>query len=113
MIKNYMSFVKEGRKWVKQSDCKADVIFTYEVSPMTQALVSVWYSKKYHIPHILYVTDLWPENVEIITGIHNKIFLGSIQIMVDYIYKNSTKILTSSNSFIEAIKKKKDFSKKK
>lgn len=107
LIKNYFSFVRTGRKWIKKTRIEADLVFTYEVSPMTQALVSVWYAKKKKIPHILYVTDLWPENVEIITGIHNKLFLGSIQLMVDYIYRNSNKILTSSNSFINAIAKRK------
>lgn len=107
LIKNYLSFVVAGRKWVKKTNIKTDLVFTFEVSPMTQALVSVWYAKKYKIPHILYVTDLWPENVEIITGIHNRIFLGMIQKMVDYIYKRSSRILTSSNSFITAIKKRK------
>lgn len=107
LAKNYMSFVAQGRKWVRNNNVKADIVFSYEVSPMTQALVSVWYSRKRNIPHVLYVTDLWPENVEIITGIHNKAFLGAIQKMVDYIYKNSSKILTSSNSFIKAIERRK------
>lgn len=106
LVKNYLSFVLQGKRWVKKTGIKADIVFTYEVSPMTQALVSVWYAKKNKIPHVLYVTDLWPENVEIITGVHNKFFLGAIQMMVDYIYKNSSKILTSSRSFIKSIKKR-------
>jgi glycosyltransferase involved in cell wall biosynthesis len=104
LVKNYISFVLAGRKWVKETNLKADVVFTYEVSPMTQALVGVWYARKHRIPHILYVTDLWPENVEIITGIHNKFFLAPIQMMVDYIYKRSSYILTSSRSFVKAIR---------
>lgn len=103
LIKNYLSFVVEGYKWVKINDISADFVYTYEVSPMTQALVGVWYAKKNNIPHYLYVTDLWPENVEIITGIKNKLIIYPIQIMVDYIYRNSSKILTSSQSFISKI----------
>ena len=106
LIKNYISFVTTGRRWVRKTKLKADVVFTFEVSPMTQALVSVWYARKEKIPHILYVTDLWPENVEIITGIHNRLVIGSIQRMVDYIYNSSDRILTSSNSFIDAIRKR-------
>lgn len=106
LIRNYLSFVILGRTWIKKTDVNADIVFTFEVSPMIQALVSVWYAKKNHIPHILYVTDLWPENVEIITGIHNRFILGSIQMIVDYIYKNSTRILTCSNSFVKAIRKR-------
>ncbi|MBE5959629.1 MAG: glycosyltransferase family 4 protein [Lachnospiraceae bacterium] len=101
---NYLSFVFQGRKWIKQTNIKADIVFTYEVSPMTQALIGVWYAQKCKIPHILHVTDLWPENVEIITGIHSKFVLAPIQWMVDYIYKRSARILTSSRSFIDAVK---------
>lgn len=106
LIKNYLSFVIQGKKWVRTSKLKTDLVYTFEVSPMTQALVSVWYAKKNRIPHILYVTDLWPENVEIITGIHNKFAIYPIQKMVDYIYKRSNRILTCSNSFIDPIKKR-------
>jgi glycosyltransferase involved in cell wall biosynthesis len=74
---------------------------------MTQALVSVLYAKKRKIPHILYVTDLWPENVVAVTGIHNRLIIGPVQKMVDYIYNRSTYILTSSKSFIRAIKNRK------
>ena len=100
---NYMSFVTEGRKWVRKTNIKADEVFIYEVSPMTQALVGVWYAKKYGVKCNLYVTDLWPENVEIVLGIHNKVFLGSIGAMVDYIYKRCDYIFTSSMSFIDKI----------
>ena len=100
---NYMSFVTEGRKWVRKTNIKADEVFIYEVSPMTQALVGVWYAKKYGVKCNLYVTDLWPENVEIVLGIHNKVFLGTIGAMVDYIYKRCDYIFTSSMSFIDKI----------
>lgn len=106
LIKNYFSFVFEGYKWVRKTKLVVDFVYTYEVSPMTQALVGVSYSKKYGIPHYLYVTDLWPHNVEIITGISNKFVIYPIQLMVDYIYKNSNKIFTSSKSFIAEIEKR-------
>ena len=107
LIRNYLSFVHQGKKWVRKTNIEADVVFTYETSPMTQALVSVKYAKKRKIPHILYVTDMWPENVVAVTGIHNPLIIGPVQKMVDYIYKRSTYILTSSRSFINAIKKRK------
>ena len=104
LVFNYFSFVVSGFFWALFTGLKADYVYTYEVSPMTQALVGVWFAKRRKIPHYIYVTDLWPDNVEIITGIKNKFIIGSIQKMVDYIYKNSKKIFTSSRSFIDAIK---------
>lgn len=100
---NYLSFVVSGFFWNLFTNIKADYVYIFEVSPMTQALPGVWYAKKRKIPCYLYVTDLWPENVEIVAGIKNKHILNSIGAMVDYIYKRCDKIFTSSKSFIEAI----------
>lgn len=101
---NYLSFVVSGLFWKLFTQIKADYVFIYEVSPMTQALPGVWYAKKRKIPCYLYVTDLWPENVEIVAGIKNKRILNNIGVMVDYIYMRCDRIFTSSESFIEAIK---------
>ncbi len=103
MSANYLSFAASGRRWVKKNDISADLVYTYEVSPMTQALIGTWYSKKYNIPHYLYVTDLWPENVESVTGIHSQAVIKPIQRMVDYIYQNTERIFTCSQSFISRI----------
>lgn len=106
MILNYFSFVISGFIWKCFTKIKADCVFTFEVSPMTQALIGVWYSKKNKIPNYLYVQDLWPENVEIVTGIHNKVVIDPISKMVDYIYKNCDKIFATSPSFVKEIQKR-------
>lgn len=108
LMANYMSFVVSGWLWQKITRIKADYVFTFEVSPMTQALIGCWYAKKHDIPHYLYVQDLWPENVEIVTGVHNKAIIGSIGKMVNYIYKNCTHIFATSPSFVEEIRKRCD-----
>lgn len=103
MAANYLSFIASGRRWVKKNNIHADLVFTVEVSPMTQALIGVWYGKRYHVPTYLYVQDLWPENVETVTGIHNRVIIGSINKMVDKIYRETNQIFTTSPSFVEAI----------
>ncbi|MBU3093187.1 glycosyltransferase family 4 protein [Clostridium sp. CF011] len=100
---NYLSFVVSGFFWKMFTKIKADYVFIFEVSPMTQALPGVWYAKKRKIPCYLYVQDLWPENVEIITGITNKRIIGAIGKMVDHIYSGCTHIFTTSNSFVKSI----------
>jgi len=100
---NYLSFVVTGYFWKLFTKIKADYVFIFEVSPMTQALPGVWYAKKKKIPCYIYVQDLWPENVEVVTGISNKLVIGSIESMVSYIYKNTNKILTTSESFAKSI----------
>lgn len=100
---NYLSFVISGFFWQLFTRIKADFVFIFEVSPMTQALPGVWYANKNKIPCYLYVQDLWPENVEIIAGVKNKKVLNYIGKMVDYIYRNCTKIFTTSESFVQSI----------
>ena len=106
MAANYFSFINSGKKWVKSkeaADLHADLVFTFEVSPMTQALIGIWYGKRYNVPTYLYVQDLWPENVETVTGIHNRLIIGPIDRMVDKIYRETGTIFTTSPSFVEAI----------
>lgn len=106
LIFNYLSFVFSGVFFVAFAKIKVDYVFTFEVSPLTQALVGVWYAKKYKIPHYLYVQDLWPENVEIVAGVTNSIVIGAIQKMADYIYKNSKEIFATSPSFVKKIQER-------
>ena len=103
MVANYLSFTASG--FVKNffTTIKADYVFTFEVSPMTQALIGCWYAKKHHVPHYLYVQDLWPENVVTVTGISSPVVIKPINKMVDYIYKNTNEIFATSPSFVEAI----------
>ena len=106
MIANYFSFVKSGKRWIKSkeaADLHPDLVFTFETSPMTQALIGIWYGKRYKVPTYLYVQDLWPENVEAVTGIHNRAIIGPIDRMVDKIYKETSCIFTTSPSFVEMI----------
>lgn len=106
MVANYFSFIRSGKKWVKSKEAanlQVDLVFTFEVSPMTQALIGVWYGKRYNVPTYLYVQDLWPENVETVTGIHNKMLIEPIDKMVDKIYRETGTIFTTSPSFVKAI----------
>lgn len=106
LMLNYASFVVSGFFWKLFTKVKADKVFIFEVSPMTQALAGVWYAKKRKIPCYIYVQDLWPENVEIVTGIHNKYIIHSIDKMVDYIYRNCTRIFATSPSFVKRIEER-------
>jgi len=106
LILNYYSFVISGWFWSHFTKLKPDLIFTFEVSPMIQALIGKWFSKRRKIPNYLYVQDLWPENLEIVGGIHNKMVLKHYQRMSDRIYKSCTKIFATSPSFVKAIQER-------
>lgn len=106
LVLNYLSFAASGFFWKLFTGVKADKVFIFEVSPMTQALVGVWYARRRKIPCYIYVQDLWPENVEAVVGIKNRKIIGSINKMVDYIYQNCKVILTTSPSFVRRIEER-------
>ena len=106
LVLNYLSFVVSGFFFSMLTKKEFDKVFTYEVSPITQALLSVWYCKRKKTESILYVMDLWPESIELATGKRNDKVFRIIDKIVNYIYKNTTVILTSSNAFREDIIKK-------
>ena len=103
MILNYISFMISGMISGKFKKINADLVFSFEVSPMTQVFAGISFAKKLKVPHFLYVQDLWPENVITVTGISNPIIIKPIQKMVDWIYKNTDEIFATSPSFVEAI----------
>lgn len=103
MMMNYVSFMVSGMLAGKIKNIKADYVFSFEVSPMTQVLAGISFAKKLHVPHYLYVQDLWPENVITVTGISNPVIIKPIDKMVDYIYKNTDEIFATSPSFVDAI----------
>lgn len=103
LLLNCYTFVSEGKKWVKKCNEKFDAVYVFEVSPVTVGLPAIEYKKKFGTPIYFNVQDLWPENVEIVLGIHNKLVIGAINKIVDKIYSASDKILCSSNSFVENI----------
>ena len=103
MVLNYFSFVISGWFWNRFTKVKADIVFSSEVSPMTQVKIGCGYAKKHKVPHFLYVQDLWPENVETVTGIRHRAIIGPIDRMVDRIYKQVDWIFVTSPRFVDAL----------
>lgn len=100
---NYISFVVSGWFWSKLTKLKADVVFNFEVSPMTQALPAIWFAKRRKIPSFVYIQDLWPENLQIVGDVNNSFIIKKVNKMVNYIYENASKILVTSPSFKSTI----------
>lgn len=103
MIANYLSFMTSGMIAGKIKRINADLVFSFEVSPMTQVVTGISFSKRLHVPHYLYVQDLWPENVITVTGINSPLVIRPIDRLVDYVYKNSNEIFATSPSFVRTI----------
>ncbi len=101
LLRNCISYVVSGNRWVKKCREKYDAVFVFEVSPVTVGLPAVAYKKKFGTPVFFNLQDLWPENVHEVLGIRFAPLTWIINRIVDKIYKESDKILCASNGFVK------------
>lgn len=89
-----------------------DAVIVHETSPVTQgfpALVVKWMQR---IPMFFWVLDLWPESLQAAGNINNRFVIDFFTGVTRLIYRNSDKILMSSNGFRKSILEKGDFADK-
>ena len=103
---NYISYIVSGFFWNLFTKIKADYIFAFGTSPITQALPGIWYAKKHKIPCYIYLQDLWPESVQYMTEVKNKLLLKILGRISDYVYKNCDYIFVPSKGFIHFLTKR-------
>lgn len=104
MLRNMIDYVILANHWVRQTKERYDVVYVFEVSPVTVGLPAVTYKKIFQVPMIFNLQDLWPENVEEVLGIRFPPIIWMINRIVDRIYGACDKILCSSQSFVENLK---------
>ncbi len=106
LLRNCLSFVLSGNRWVRQCQEKFDAVFVFEVSPVTVGLPAVAYHKKFGAPIYFNLQDLWPESVHEVLGIRFPPLTWVINRVVDRLYENSHKILCTSQGFVENLKER-------
>ena len=91
---------------------KFDAILVHETSPITVGIPALIVKKIQRIPFYFWVLDLWPESLSAAGGINNKYILGLFASIARMLYRNSTKILISSQGFRSSILEKGNFAEK-
>lgn len=77
---------------------KYDRVFIYQLTPITMALVGILVSKIKRIPSVMYVLDVWPENLYSVVNIKNKLIRNIIMGVSCWHYKNVDRLITISNN---------------
>ena len=106
LLRNCVSYVISGNRWVRRCEEKFDAVYVFEVSPVTVGLPAVRYGKKFGTPVYFNLQDLWPENVHEVLGIRFPPLTWAINRVVDTIYAGSHKILCASRGFVENLKRR-------
>ncbi len=106
LILNYLSFMIFGCFWVPFLKIpEYDIIFVYQLSPITAAIPAIFLKKIKKVPLVMYTLDLWPESLLAVGAVKSEKILKVVGKMVYFIYKNCDKILVPSKGFIDNIKK--------
>ena len=105
LILNYVSFVIYGWFWKTLSSKKYDLVFSVEVSPMTQILPAIWIAKKQKIPVITYIQDIWPESIMMVKPDLRPLIKKRLYKLSRYIYNNVDHILVPSPATVSWIRK--------
>ena len=102
IIKNYLSFWKNSKKWVRKTKMEFDCVYSMSLSPVTICSAGNLYKKKHHVKHIIHCLDLWPESVLITKAVRKRSLVYRILYWWSKaIYKKADKILVSSPSFTD------------
>lgn len=83
-----------------------DVIFVYQLSPITVGLPGIVMKKIKSAPIMFWVQDLWPESLSATGAVHSRTIMKAVEMLVRFIYSHCDRILVQSKSFIDAIVQK-------
>lgn len=105
-VLNYVSFmISASWKALFLAD-DFDLVYVYQLSPITMAIPGIIYKKIHKKPLVLYCLDLWPESITTFGIKEGTILYKIIRKISDYIYSEADKIIVSSDMFIKEIEKR-------
>lgn len=100
IIFNYLSFWRNSKKWVRKTKLEFDVVYSYQLSPVTTLSAGNLYKKKHHVKHICHCVDLWPESVLVTNAIRkNSLAYRLLYSWSKKLYQGCDRILVGSPSF--------------
>jgi len=107
MILNYISFLFFGFfVFMFKIKNKYDLVFATLLTPATSLLPMIWIKKRFKIPVILWVLDLWPDSFYANTSFRINLVSKLIEKISDQVYNNADSIFISSNYFRKPIIKR-------
>lgn len=82
---------------------KYDLIFVYQLSPVTVAIPAIVLKKLKQIPIFFWIQDLWPESLSATGAISSARILNGVRKLVNLIYRHCDRILIQSPAFAPLI----------
>ena len=105
--KRGISFLRYAVNCVRIAGRIKNISLCYAISvPLTVGQAAQWIKKKYGIPFIFEVGDLWPDAPIQLGFIQNKVLQKSLYLLENHIYRNAKQIVALSEPIRAAIQRK-------
>ena len=104
LVLNYISFITKGKKAVHRVDSDFDIVFCYQLSPVTMLYPAAEYAKRHRVPLLCYCLDLWPESAQGILKTDRGPIYGYIKKISKKLYNTCDRIAVTSRPFIDYFK---------
>ena len=105
IIRNYLSFWSNSKKWIRRCKEKFDIVYSMSLSPVTILSAGNLCKKKHHVKHVVHCVDLWPDSVLVTHAVREK----SLTYKILYkwsrdLYKQVDHVIIGSPSYGEYFK---------
>lgn len=104
LVLNYASFAIFGSMRARKLNDDFDVIFCYQLSPITMVIPAIAFKKKFFTPIFLYCLDIWPESAQAHVNSDRSKLYEIIKKFSKNIYQLCDKIAVTSEPFISYLK---------
>ncbi len=102
IIKNYLSFWHNSKKWVRKNKLKFDIVYSMSLSPVTILSAGNLYKKKHHVKHVVHCVDLWPESVLVTHAVRkNSLTYKILYKWSQNLYRDADSVIIGSPSYKE------------
>lgn len=105
IIKNYLSFWRNSKRWVRKNKLKFDIVYSMSLSPVTILSAGNLYKKLHHVKHIVHCVDLWPESVLVTHAVRkNSLTYKILYNWSRNLYHDADSVIIGSPSYEEYFK---------
>ena len=106
LLLNYISFLITSifLGYFKMLGRNFDIIFTFQLSPVTVGITSTFFSFIKNCPNIFWVLDLWPDTLVALKVLKSEWQIKLFKILINWIYSNCDIVLAQSKSILKELK---------
>lgn len=101
LFMNYLSYMLSASVRTLVLHRAIDVVFVYQLSPVTMGVPGVLLSHRSRRPLYLYCCDIWPESVKALLPGEGSIWFRGANAISRYVYGNCDRVAVSSAPFID------------